>query len=135
MNNIKQSLKDLYAKAKLAKVGEEAKCPSCKTMFVKDNYQQAFCRTQGGTVCKDNYWNNVTPTKRNNKTRISPASAVFLANKRSLNAPNVVGGSGRVTGRTSEGYRIMDGIAYDEFDEAIYHVDADDDRHPFDLED
>lgn len=42
-------------------------------------------------------------------------------------APNVVGGSGVVTGRTSEGYKIMDGIAYDEFDDPIYTVDPNED--------
>ena len=126
MNNIKQSLKDLYAKAKLAKVGEEAKCPSCNTMFVKGNYQQAFCKNNIGTICKDYYWNNVTPTKRNNKTRISPASAAYMESTKHT----------RVTGRTSEGYRVIDGVAYDEFDEPVYNVDAgDDSRHPFDLED
>ena len=81
MNNSRQSLKDLYKLAKDAKVGEAVKCPSCKEMFEKTNYQQAFCKTQGGTICKDNYWNNVTPNKRNNKTRISPASAAYMAEK------------------------------------------------------
>lgn len=128
-------LKSLYEKAKSAKVGESVCCPSCRTDFEKTNYQQAFCKSKTGTACKDFYWNNVTPGKRNNTTRISPASAVFLANKRSLNAPNVIGGSGRVTGRTSEGYRIMDGVAYDEFDDPVYVVDEDDYRHPFDMED
>lgn len=40
----------------------------------------------------------------------------------SINAPSVYGSSGRVTGYTSEGYRIMDGIAYDEFDDPVYNV-------------
>lgn len=40
----------------------------------------------------------------------------------SWNAPSVVGASGVVTGRTSEGYRIMDGVAYDEFDSPVYNV-------------
>lgn len=50
--------------------------------------------------------------------------------KRSLNikrfgehAPNVIGGSGLITGITSEGYRIMDGTAYDEWDDPVYDVD------------
>ena len=77
MNNKKKSLKALYTTAKEAKVGTQAKCPSCGTMFEKTNYQQAFCKTQGGTVCKDNFWNNMTPSKRNNTTRISPANARF----------------------------------------------------------
>lgn len=38
------------------------------------------------------------------------------------NSPSIVGGSGRITGRTSEGYRIMDGVAYDEFDQPVYNV-------------
>lgn len=56
------------------KVGQECICPSCKTKFIKESYQQTFCKTKGGTICKDKYWNSVTPTKRNNTTRISPAS-------------------------------------------------------------
>lgn len=49
-------------------------------------------------------------------------------------APNIVGGSGRITGITSEGYRIMDGIAYDEWDEPVYSVNEWDDAHPFDMD-
>lgn len=77
MNNNKKSLKALYAIAKDAKVGTKVNCPSCGTSFDKTNYQQAFCKSKVGTICKDNYWNNVTPTKRNNTTRISPANAAF----------------------------------------------------------
>jgi hypothetical protein len=44
-------------------------------------------------------------------------------------APSVVGRSGRVSGYTSEGYRIMDGIAYNEWDEPVYFVDPDADAH------
>ena len=40
----------------------------------------------------------------------------------SSNAPSIVGGSGRVTGYTSEGYRIMDGTAYNEWDEPMWDV-------------
>lgn len=71
-------LKGLYKKAKQAKVGETCTCPSCGTKFVKANYQQAFCKTQSGTICKDFYWNNVTPSKRNNTTRISPANKAWM---------------------------------------------------------
>ena len=74
-------LQKLYGLAKSKKVGEETKCPSCGVIFVKTNYQQAFCKSKGGTVCKDKYWNTVTPNKRNNKTRISPASARWLASQ------------------------------------------------------
>lgn len=67
-------LKSKYDLAKKAKVGDTCTCPSCNTEFIKENYQQVFCKTKGGTVCKDKYWNTVTPTKRNNTTRISPAN-------------------------------------------------------------
>lgn len=74
-------IKDKYEKAKSAKVGESCICPSCGTPFVKANYQQAFCKSKEGTKCKDKYWNTVTPEKKNNTTRISPASAAWLASK------------------------------------------------------
>ena len=72
-------LKELYDKSKSAKVGEVCICPSCRTEFKKASYQQVFCKNQTGTICKDFYWNNVTPSKRNNTTRISPANAAFYA--------------------------------------------------------
>ena len=139
-------IRNLYKLAKITKVGEECICPSCGTKFIKTNYQQAFCKTKSGTICKDKYWNTVTPTKRNNTTRISPASRRFMESeegkmiinqkKFGVDAPNIVGGSGRVTGITSEGYRIMDGIAYDEFDEPMYNTELIDlSQHPFDMED
>lgn len=74
-------IKDRYKLNKDAKVGQELTCPSCNTSFTKTNYQQAFCKSKSGTKCKDKYWNTVTPTKRNNKTRISPASASFMASR------------------------------------------------------
>lgn len=118
-------LRERYAKAKEAKVGETVCCPSCNTNFVKSSYQQAFCKTRVGTKCKDFYWNNVTPNKRNNKTRISPASAAYMA-----------ANPEKFARLTSEGYVVIDGVAYDEWGEPVYSVDwADDDRHPFDLED
>ena len=49
-------------------------------------------------------------------------------------APSVVGGSGIVTGITDEGYRIMDGTAYDKFDSPVYDVDPNEDDHPFSSE-
>lgn len=39
-------------------------------------------------------------------------------------APNTYG-SNIISGYTPEGYRIMDGIAYDEWDEPMYNVDFD----------
>ena len=74
-------IRDRYKLNKSAKVGTELICPSCGTSFIKTNYQQAFCKSKPKTKCKDYYWNNVTPTKRNNTTRISPASAAWLAER------------------------------------------------------
>lgn len=73
-------MKQQYEANKKAKVGEMCKCPSCGTIFLKTNYQQAFCKSIGGTVCKDKYWNMVTPSKRNNTTRISPANRCYYEN-------------------------------------------------------
>lgn len=103
-------MKNTYKQNKIAKVGDECVCPSCNTKFTKSNYQQAFCKTKVGTKCKDKYWNTVTPTKRNNTTRISPASQRWSKKQNSIR-------------RTSEGYRIIDGYAVDEFDEKVYLVD------------
>jgi hypothetical protein len=49
-----------YQSNKSAKVGTECKCASC------------------GMICKDAYWNTIDPKKRNNTTRISPASKRWL---------------------------------------------------------
>lgn len=126
-------IKDRYKLNKISKVGDSCICPSCGKEFTKEHYQQVFCKSKGGTICKDKYWNTVTPEKRCNTSRISPASKAFMESdkgKRIINqkffgedAPNIYGSSGRISGITSEGYRIMDGVAYDEFDDAIYHVD------------
>lgn len=70
-------LKARYTLNKSAKVGEELICPSCGSSFVKKSYQQVFCKTKKGTICKDAYWNVVDPKKRNNTTRISPANQAW----------------------------------------------------------
>jgi hypothetical protein len=75
-------IKAKYELSKAAKVGDNCICPSCGSHFEKTNYQQAFCKTKGKTVCKDKYWNTVIPEKRNNTTRISPASASYLASRK-----------------------------------------------------
>nr|MDD4922188.1 hypothetical protein [Bacteroidales bacterium] len=69
-------MKEAYKIAKAAKVGETIQCPACGSKFVKSSYQQVFCKTKPGTQCKDRFWNTVTPGKRNNTTRISPANAM-----------------------------------------------------------
>lgn len=42
-------------------------------------------------------------------------------------APMVAISSGVIQGITSEGYRIVDGVAYDEFDDPVYNVTGEDD--------
>ena len=129
-----KKIKQLYETSKSAKVGSNCKCPSCGTEFVKTNYQQAFCKSKNGTVCKDKYWNTVIPEKRNNTTRISPASANFMASRYDHLKPSIIGGVEKFQGYTSEGYRIWDGVAYNEWDKAVYDVDPFNDTHPFDLD-
>lgn len=137
MNRNKKQLISARQKCVDAKIGETIACPSCGTQHVKKSYQSVFCKSKGGTVCKDNYWNNVDQNKRCNTTRISPASAAWMeSSKRNfslfgVDAPNIVGGSGKITGITSEGYRIMDGIAYDKWDDPVYRVDPNENDHPF----
>lgn len=82
MNRNATSLIAKKQNCKNAKVGEIITCPSCGTKHVKKSYQSVFCKSRGGTVCKDNYWNNVDPDKRCNTTRISPASAAWMEGQR-----------------------------------------------------
>lgn len=72
------NLKLVYKASTEAKTGSTIVCPGCLKQHVKTYYNTVFCKTKGKTVCKDKYWNTVTPTKRNNTTRISPASFAFL---------------------------------------------------------
>lgn len=55
-------------------IGDFCFCPSCGIGFVKESYQQIFCSSSNSRKCKDLYWNTVDENKRNNTTRISPAS-------------------------------------------------------------
>lgn len=77
-------IRDQYKLNKEAKYGSNCVCPSCGTAFVKQHHQQSFCRTKKGTVCKDKYWNTVTPEKRNNTSRISPASARWSSRQENI---------------------------------------------------
>ena len=75
MKRIKISeMQQQYAIAKEIKVGGRFKCPACSSLLTKKSYQHTFC----GPKCKDLYWNNVDPRKKNNRTRISPASSRWM---------------------------------------------------------
>ncbi len=75
-------MKQRYYTNKSADIGDLCICPSCATDFRKKTYQQCFCKTKGGTICKDKYWNTIDPKKRCNTQRISPASTRWLNKKR-----------------------------------------------------
>ena len=53
----KQTRISRYNANKSASVGCKLFCPSCGSTFVKNSYQQAFCKSKPKTVCKDFYWN------------------------------------------------------------------------------
>ena len=72
------TIRERYKINKNAKTGVGLICPSCGIGFIKTSYQQVFCKSKTGTKCKDKYWNTVIPTKRNNLTRISPASQAWM---------------------------------------------------------
>lgn len=74
-----KNIRTTYKHNKSAKIGDICYCPSCGQQFKKEHYQQAFCKSKPRTKCKDKYWNNVTESKRNNTTRISPANARYRA--------------------------------------------------------
>lgn len=73
-----KKLKLRYFLNKNADIGQVIKCPSCDATFIKEHYQQAFCKTKGKSICKDKYWNTVTPDKKNNRTRLSKKRKEFL---------------------------------------------------------
>lgn len=77
MNKSKKTLIAKYDACKSAKIGSSIVCPSCNTTHIKTAYNTVFCKSKGGTKCKDNYWNNVDESKRDNRTRISPANALY----------------------------------------------------------
>jgi hypothetical protein len=80
MNKNKKKLIEARQKCVDANIGETIVCPSCNTPHIKKSYQSVFCKSKGGTKCKDNYWNNVDTSKRCNTSRISPANARYLNN-------------------------------------------------------
>ncbi|GEM_PF-6962996 len=77
-----KKLKARYELNKSLKIGERINCAVCNRTFTKKTKQQAFCGGRRDTKCKDKYWNTVDPNKRNNTTRISPASSRMLETKR-----------------------------------------------------
>lgn len=73
-------LRERYKINKETKVNSECVCPSCNYKFIKLRKNQVFCTTKQGTKCKDFYYNSITPSKRNNTVRISPANQAYYNN-------------------------------------------------------
>ena len=48
---------DTYKENNSKSVGSTCVCPSCFTSFKKETYQQVFCKSKLGTICKDKFWN------------------------------------------------------------------------------
>ena len=88
----KSKMKKQYNVNNKKVVGDSCHCASCNAEFTKTHYQQKFCKTKTGTKCKDRYWNIVDDNKRNNITRISPASASYMSTKGSRNISPSFGG-------------------------------------------
>lgn len=53
-----------YKTAKAAKVGTTIHCGCCGFQFIKKHYQQVFCSNKGTNNCKDHYWNEVVPERK-----------------------------------------------------------------------
>jgi len=90
------------------------------------------CSAKKREKARPNY--NIQTVERNNRIREGKMTdedfaslpvhrQIYLNNKMFGEIAPSVFGSGRISGITSEGYRIMDGVAYDEFDEPVYNVD------------
>lgn len=53
------AMKERYAEAKAAKVGDIIKCATCGKTIKKRQYSQAFCSSRGCGNCRDRYHNSV----------------------------------------------------------------------------
>lgn len=121
---------------------------SCKKEYLADsrNLKRGWglccsksCAAKNREKAKPSY--NIETVERNNRIREGkmttedfkslPLHRQMYLNQKFFgeDAPNVHGGSGRISGITSEGYRIMDGVAYDEWDEPVYNVSEGEDAY------
>jgi hypothetical protein len=56
-----------YLNSRMSLTGDKVECPSCGKTFIK-SHGKVFCsnnKTSKLLNCKDFYWNNVTPHKKN----------------------------------------------------------------------
>lgn len=116
-------------------------CDNCGKKYKADNRNlkrgwglccSKSCAAKKREMSRPDY--NPFTVERNNRIRsgkmtkedfenLPHSRKIYLNQKRfGRYAPNVIGGSGIITGITSEGYTIMDGVAYDEYDDPVYDV-------------
>ena len=97
-------------------------CDCCKKEYMADdrNLKRGWgltcsksCAAEKREKAKPNY--NAKRVERNNERRVT------WNNGRDV-APSICFSSGKISGYTSEGYRVMDGVAYNEWDEPVYNV-------------
>jgi hypothetical protein len=115
-------------------------CDNCKESYLTDtrNLSRGWgkcCSKSCAASLREKSRSGYNPerVKRNNIRRVlwndpefMPLGVKMDRNFRrfGVDAPNVIGGSGVISRITTEGYRVMDGIAYDEFDDPVYHDDG-----------
>lgn len=61
------SMRKIYLQTADVRIGNEMTCPECGSIIRKKTYQHKFC----GKICKDRYWNNIDPRKKNWKHKRS----------------------------------------------------------------
>jgi hypothetical protein len=57
-------MRDRYKDNATSQIGTTIRCACCGKRILKSNYQTQFCRNKGSGNCKDQYWNNVSETRR-----------------------------------------------------------------------
>lgn len=120
----------------------ERKCDNCSKTYIADmrNIKRGWglCCSKSCAASKREKsrldYNPITVARNNRirEGRMTVRDWSFLSKDRQryltykmwgCDAPNIIGSSGMITGITSEGYRIMDGTAYNEFDQPMYDYD------------
>lgn len=105
-------------------------CDNCGNEYFADNRNlkrgwglccNKSCAAQKREKSRPDY--DPETVARNNRIRNGTLGRAYFES-----LPKIYG-SGRITGITSEGYRIMDGVAYDEWDSPVYKIDPSEDAY------
>lgn len=86
-------------------------CDNCKKVYLADDRN---LKRGWGLCCSKSC---AAQLREKSKVTYNP-KRVQANNERRINWNN----NGQVTGHTDEGYRIIDGVATDEFDQPVYNV-------------